>query len=64
MILYQKILILNKIILAYKQIIKEAHKKNIFIYAGTILPFGNNKNWNKEKEIIRQEVNRWIRDTK
>ena len=54
----------SQIISAYKQIIEEAHKNNLFIYAGTILPFGNYKKWNKEKEIIRQEVNNWIRNTK
>jgi lysophospholipase L1-like esterase len=54
----------SQIISAYKQIIEEAHKNNLFIYAGIILPFGNCKKWNKEKEIIRQEVNNWIRNTK
>ena len=49
----------SQIISAYKQIIEEAHKNNLFIYAGIILPFGNCKKWNKEKEIIRQEVNDW-----
>ena len=54
----------SQIISAYKQIIEEAHKNNLFIYAGTILPYGNSKKWNKEREIVRQEVNNWIRNTK
>ena len=41
----------DQIISAYKQIIKEAHKNNIFIYAGTILPFGNVKNGIKKRKI-------------
>ena len=31
----------SQIISAYKQIIEEAHKNNLFIYSGTILSFGN-----------------------
>ena len=54
----------NDIISVYKQIIKEAHKNKIIIYAGTILPFGNDEDWTKEKEIIRQKVTNWIRNTK
>ena len=55
------------IISSYKTIIKKAHKKNIFIYGGTILPFALYKSrnvWNKKKEKVRQEVNKWIRETK
>ena len=54
------------IISNYKQIIKKAHKKNILIYAGTILPFGRYKVkyiWNKKKEEERLKVNKWIRET-
>ena len=54
----------SQIISAYKKIIEEAHKNKIFIYAGTIIPFGNFKKWNKEFEIKRQEVNNWIKSTK
>ena len=53
-----------QIISAYKQIIEEAHKNNLFIYGGTVLPYGNCKKWNKEREIVRQEVNNWIKNTK
>lgn len=54
----------SEIISAYKQIIKEAHKNNIFIYAGTILPYGNYFRWTEEREKYRQEVNDWIRNEK
>ena len=46
----------SDIISAYKKLIKEAHNNNIFIYGGTILPFGKNKKFSEEKEKIRQEV--------
>ena len=55
------------IISSYKQIIKEAHEKNIKIYCGTILPFGFFKNgtvWNKNMENERVKINNWIRETK
>ena len=54
----------SNIISTYKQIIKEAHKNNIFIFAGTILPYGNFFRWTEEREAYRQEVNNWIRNTK
>ena len=54
----------SDIISAYKKLIKEAHNNNIFIYGGTILPFGKNKEFSEKKEKIRQEVNNWIRNTK
>jgi lysophospholipase L1-like esterase len=57
----------SQIISAYKSIIKQAHKTNLYIYSGTILPFSkyNRKYiWNKKKEKVRKEVNEWIRNTK
>jgi lysophospholipase L1-like esterase len=57
----------SQIISAYKSIIKQAHKKNLYIYSGTILPFSNYNRryiWNKKKEKVRNEVNEWIRKTK
>ena len=56
-----------QIISGYKKIIEEAHKRHIYIYAGTIMPFSTYKAkniWNKEKEKERQKVNKWIRETK
>ena len=54
----------SEVISAYKQIISEAHKNNIFIFAGTILPYGNFFRWTEEREEYRKEVNHWIRNTK
>ena len=56
----------SQIISAYKEVIKKAHKRNIFIYAGTILPFSNFKSifhWSKNKEKVRIKVNNWIKKT-
>ena len=54
----------SEIISAYKQIIQEAHNNNLFIFAGTILPYGNFHRWTEERENYRKEVNHWIRNTK
>ena len=56
----------NEIISAYKKIINIAHKRNILIYAGTIMPFSQYKRhkWTLNKEKVRTEVNNWIRNTK
>lgn len=54
----------GEIISAYKQIIEKAHSKNLYIYAGTILPFGKWFTWDCDREKDRQEVNEWIRNTK
>lgn len=54
----------DKITLAYKELIRKAHKNNMFIFGGTILPYGKNTPWNQERETIRKEVNDWIRNTK
>ena len=53
-----------EIISAYKSIISQAHKNNIFVYAGTILPYGKHGSWTDKREKNRQEANAWIRNTK
>lgn len=52
------------VILAFRQIIAEAHKNNLLIFAGTILPYGNFYRWTEQKEKYRQEINNWIKNTK
>ena len=54
----------DKITIAYKELIKKAHQNNMFIFGGTILPYGKNTPWTKEREKIRKEVNNWIKNTK
>ena len=54
----------TEIIEAYKHIIEIAHKNNLYIFAGTILPVGKWFTWIEEREKDRLEVNEWIRNTK
>ena len=58
----------QKVIYAYKQLIKKAHEKKILIYGATIMPFSryNHKKylWNLNKEKHRNDANRWIKKTK
>ena len=57
----------EEIISVYKQIIEQAHNKNINVYCGTILPFASFKKgkiWNKNMEKERVKINNWIRETK
>ena len=54
----------SDVISAYKNIIEIAHKNHLFIFAGTILPYGKFFRWTKERENYRKEVNNWIRNTK
>ena len=52
----------NTIISIYKQIIREAHKRGIFVYAATIMPFKNNGYYTADHEKGRQVLNEWIRN--
>ena len=54
----------NDIIEAYKIIIKKAHGYNLKIYGGTLLPFKGYRLYTDEKNIIRNKVNKWIRNCK
>lgn len=50
----------NEIIAGMKETAARVHEKGLRIFAGTLPPFGNAPYYTNEKEIIRQEVNRWI----
>lgn len=39
-----------------------AHKHNLKIYGGTIMPFEGYISYTEEEEAVRQEVNQWIRE--
>ena len=54
----------DEVISCYKKIIGIAHEKKLFIYGCTVLPYGNNEIWTKEREWVRNEVIDWIRNTK
>ena len=53
----------DKVINTYKKLIKKAHAKNIIVYGGTLLPFGNCNDFNDKRNAVRLEVNEWIRNT-
>ena len=54
----------NNIIEVYKQIIREAHAKGIYVFGGTITPFKNNSYYSEDHEKGRQRINTWMRTTK
>jgi lysophospholipase L1-like esterase len=51
----------EKLIKAYELMIDQAHQRNLLIYGGTIMPFGESWYYTPVREKIRQEVNHWIR---
>jgi hypothetical protein len=44
-----------------KELAAKLHEKGLRIFAGTLPPFGGAPYYSNEKELTRQEVNRWIR---
>lgn len=49
------------IIAGYRQLIEKAHARGVCIVGGTILPFGGSVFIDPEGEVVRQEVNTFIR---
>jgi lysophospholipase L1-like esterase len=54
----------KRIIDVYKQIIREAHQKGIYVFGGTITPFKGNSYYSEDHEKGRSTINKWIRTTK
>ena len=54
----------RRIIDVYKQIIREAHQKGIYVFGGTITPFKGNNYYSIDHENGRSVLNKWIRTTK
>lgn len=54
----------QRIIDVYKQIIREAHQKGIYVFGGTITPFKNSSYYSTDHENGRSALNKWIRTTK
>ena len=54
----------KRIIDVYKQIIREAHQKGIYVFGGTITPFKGNSYYSADHENGRNTINKWIRTTK
>lgn len=54
----------KRIIDVYKQIIREAHQKGIYVFGATITPFKGNSYYSADHEKGRSSLNKWIRTTK
>lgn len=54
----------KRIIEVYKQIIREAHQKGIYVFGATITPFKGNNYYSADHEKGRSTINKWIRTTK
>ena len=54
----------NRIKDVYKQIIREAHQKGIYVFGATITPFKGNGYYSADHEKGRSTLNNWIRTTK
>ena len=54
----------KRIIDVYRQIIREAHQKGIYVFGGTITPFKGNNYYSSDHEKGRSTLNKWIRTTK
>ena len=54
----------KQIIEVYKQIIREAHQKGIYVFGGTITPFKGGSYYSEDHEKGRATINKWIRSTK
>lgn len=51
------------LIAAYRQLINRAHAKGISVIGGTLTPFEGAGYYSPEKELVRQAVNNWIRNS-
>ncbi len=54
----------QQIIDVYKQIIREAHAKGIYVFGATITPFKNNSYYRADHENGRNIINDWMKSTK
>jgi lysophospholipase L1-like esterase len=45
----------------YKRLISEAHAEKLKVIGATLTPFRGFGTWTKQRERLRQQVNRWIR---
>lgn len=54
----------KSIIDVFKNIIREAHQKGIYVFGATITPFKGNNYYSADHEKGRSTLNKWIRTTK
>ena len=53
----------NDIIEGYRILIKHAREKGLRVYFGTLIPFKGWRTYETFREVMKQEVNQWIRTT-
>lgn len=53
----------QNLIAAYQKMISQAHNRDIKVYGATLMPFGGSFYDSPEREVARQEVNQWIRNS-
>ncbi len=53
----------NRIIDVYRQIIRAAHAKGVYVFGATITPFKNSSYYSTDHEAGRNTINDWIRST-
>ena len=58
---FQRPLAASDLIQGYKQIIDKAHELNVKVIMGTITPVGGSTAFSPAEEVIRKQVNAWIR---
>ncbi|MFA9391993.1 MAG: GDSL-type esterase/lipase family protein [Prolixibacteraceae bacterium] len=51
----------SKITGTYKKMVDDAHALNIKVYGATITPFKGSGHYSEARDIVRNEVNEWIR---
>ena len=54
----------KQIIEVYKQIIREAHQRGIYVFGGTVTPFKGSNYYSDDHEKGRSTINKWIRTTR
>lgn len=52
----------SSIIDAYEKIIDDAHARNVKVFGATITPFKGSGHYSEAHELVRNEVNAWIRE--
>jgi len=52
----------KELLCGYKKYLMTAKKHGMKVYFATVLPFGEYKSWNEDREKIREELNAWIRN--
>lgn len=55
--------IAEELIDAYEEMITKAHAKGILVYGATILPFAKSFYDTQERQMVRNKVNNWIRNS-